>query len=344
MTAQTTGTRMDSKRLTALLARFPKSSIMVIGDIMLDEYLEGTVERISPEAPIPIVNLINNRKRDVRLGGAANVFNNLVSLGSRNAFLCGVIGNDQNGNLIQDMLQNMGAETEGLIVDDSRPTSVKTRVIAHNQQMVRLDREDRTAAPAGIRAQIVRLVKERLDTLDAIIFSDYEKGVINRSLLDEILPAAARKGVIVAVDPKFSNFRYFKKATVVVPNRKEASGFVRHEIISEQDALAAARNILDALKCACVLVKLGEHGMLLVGRAGHEVLIQTAAEQVYDVTGAGDTVISTLVLAKTAGASWEEAARIANVAAGIVIHFIGTTAVSAQQLKRALLQTKALEP
>lgn len=335
---------MDSKRLTALLTRFPKSSIMVIGDIMLDEYLEGTVERVSPEAPIPIVNLINNRKRDVRLGGAANVFNNLVSLGSRNVFLCGVVGNDQNGNLIQDMLQDMGAETEGLIVDEGRPTSVKTRIIAHNQQMVRLDREDRTAVPAGIRAQMVRLVRERLDTLDAIIFSDYEKGVINRSLLEEILPAAARKGVIVAVDPKFSNFRYFKKATVVVPNRKEASGFVRHEIITEQDALAAARNILDTLRCACVLVKLGEHGMLLVERAGREVLIQTAAEQVYDVTGAGDTVISTLVLARTAGASWEEAARIANVAAGVVIHFIGTTAVSVQQLKRALLQTKALEP
>jgi len=341
---QSPGTAMDGKRLSSLFKRFASSRIMVIGDIMLDEYVEGTVERISPEAPIPIVNLINKSRRDVRLGGAANVFNNLVALGGRDVFLCGVLGNDRNGNLVQDMLQNMGAETEGLIVDDGRPTSVKTRIIAHNQQMVRLDREDRTAVSAAIRAQIVRLVKQRLDSLDAIIFSDYEKGVINRALLDDILPAAVHKKVIVAVDPKFSNFRHFQKATIVVPNRKEASGFVRHEIITEQDARAAARSILDALQCSCVLIKLGEHGMLLVQRSGQAQLIQTAAEQVYDVTGAGDTVISTLVLARTAGASWEEAARIANVAAGLVIHYIGTTAVNAQQLRQALRQKKVLDP
>jgi len=317
---------------------------MVVGDIMLDEYLKGSVDRISPEAPIPVVNLFNDTHRDVRLGGAANVFNNIASLGNKNVFLCGVIGDDRDGSMIKQRITALGIATGGLIVDPLRPTTVKTRIIAHSQQVMRLDREERAPVAAATRGKIIRVIKKHMGALDAVIFSDYEKGVITRELLEEVLPLlSAKKNIIVAVDPKFSNFRHFKNITIIVPNRKEASGFVRHEIMSNDDARAAAQDILASLHCECVLIKLGEHGMLLVDRKGHAVQIKTAAEQVYDVTGAGDTVISTLVLARTAGATWEEAARIANVAAGIVIHYVGTSAVTARQLKSAILENTFIE-
>ncbi len=311
---------------------------------MLDEYLEGTVDRISPEAPIPVVNIINNKEPDVRLGGAANVFNNLISLGCKQAFLCGVVGDDSNGELVEKHVIGCGMTADCLIVDNERPTTVKTRLIAHNQQVIRLDREERAPLSDESRKRLAACIAERLDDLDAVIFSDYEKGVITPELLEDVLPLLEQKDIVVAVDPKFSNFRYFKNVTIVVPNRKEASGFVRHEIANEDDALTAARYMLDTLACECVLIKLGEHGMRFVDRKGGDVSIHTAAEQVYDVTGAGDTVISTLVLAKTAGATWEEAARIANVAAGIVIHYIGTTAIDVQQLVSAILHNKFPEP
>jgi D-beta-D-heptose 7-phosphate kinase/D-beta-D-heptose 1-phosphate adenosyltransferase len=325
-------------RLESILKRFPKAKIMVVGDIMLDEYLTGTVDRISPEAPIPVVNLVNSKAPDVRLGGAANVFNNIAALGNRKVLLCGMIGDDQNGKAVRKKLACLGIDTSCLIADPGRPTTVKTRIIAHGQQVIRLDREERLPAAPRIQSRIAACITKHAASLDAVIFSDYEKGVITRELLAEVLPVlAARKNLVVAVDPKFSNFRHFKNVTVVVPNRKEASGFMRHEVATERDALAAARYILDNLACECVLIKLGEHGMRLVDRHGGDIAIKTAAEQVYDVTGAGDTVISTLVLARTAGATWEEAARIANVAAGIVIHYIGTSTVTVRQLKSAIL-------
>lgn len=332
--------KIDKKRLETIISRFSENRIMVVGDIMLDEYMEGTVDRISPEAPIPVVNLTTNRDRDIRLGGAANVFSNLVSLGGKEISLCGVIGNDTDGKLAREKISSMGADAEGLILDKDRPTIVKTRIIAHNQQVIRLDREESKPISKNIRQAVAGYIKEKLDSLDAIIFSDYEKGVITKNLLEEILPLAAEKGVFVAVDPKFTNFRYFKGATIIVPNRKEASGFVRHEIVDDSSALKAAQNIMESLKSECVLVKLSERGMLLLEKDGSHVFIETVAEQVYDVTGAGDTVISTLMSAKTAGATWEEAARIANFAAGVVIHYIGTSVIKVDQLKSAILENR----
>ncbi len=313
---------------------------MVVGDLMLDEYVRGVVDRVSPEAPIPVVNIINGPERDVRLGGAANVFNNLIALGARDAILCGVVGGDPDGEFVHSHLRVKGLSTRGLIVDAARPTTIKTRIIAHNQQVVRLDREERCPISDASRERLAGFITDRLGSLDAIIFSDYEKGVITPDLLEIVLPRAARQGVTVAVDPKFTNFRHFKNVSIVVPNRKEASGFVRYEILSAQDALAAARDILASLNCENVLIKLGEHGMRLIGADGTDISISTAAEQVYDVTGAGDTVISTLVLARAAGATWEEAARIANVAAGVVIHYIGTTVITRELLRQAIVEKK----
>ncbi len=331
---------IETTRLDELLQGFSRGRIMVVGDLMLDEYVRGVVDRVSPEAPIPVVNLVNGPERDVRLGGAANVFNNLIALGAEDSVLCGIVGNDRDGEFVHDYLREKNLSADALIVDAGRPTTLKTRIIAQNQQVVRLDREERRPITEASRALLAEAITARLDRLDAIIFSDYEKGVITPELLEIVLPRAAAQGVIVAVDPKFTNFRHFKNVSIVVPNRKEASGFVRYEIVSAQDALAAARDILAGLNCAHVLIKLGEHGMRLVGADGTDISIDTAAEQVYDVTGAGDTVISTLVLARAAGATWEEAARIANVAAGVVIHFIGTTVITRDRLRRAIVEKK----
>jgi D-beta-D-heptose 7-phosphate kinase/D-beta-D-heptose 1-phosphate adenosyltransferase len=335
---------MQRKRYNEVIERFSRSRIMVVGDIMLDEYLEGTVDRISPEAPIPVVNLVNRAERDVRLGGAANVLNNLLRLGARHACICGVTGSDADGRLINARLTAAGVDAGGLITDEARPTTIKTRIIAHNQQVIRLDREDRAPASPDIRARMIDFIRQRADHLDAVIFSDYEKGVITPELLAEVLPLLREKRVLVAVDPKFVNFRYFTGVTIMVPNRKEAAGFVRRDIVTDDDALTAAQAIMEQLGCECVLVKLGERGMRFVDRQGSDVVIRTAAEQVFDVTGAGDTVISALVLSRTAGATWEEAARIANVAAGIVIHYIGTTAVDVAQLTRAVMDNKITQP
>ncbi len=336
---------MNTERLEQILASFPSGRIMVVGDIMLDEYVKGSVERISPEAPIPVVNLHNGKCRDVRLGGAANVFNNIATLGNRRVLLCGIVGDDSDGALVRERVSAMGADPGCLITEPARPTTIKTRIIAHNQQVIRLDREERSPIPDSCRHRLAQCIIDHAPALDAIIFSDYEKGVITPELLEEVLPkVTGRPNLIVAVDPKFSNFKYFKNVTIIVPNRKEASGFMRHEIKNSGDALAASRYIMENLGCSSVLVKLGEQGMRLVDGAGLDVSIETAAEQVYDVTGAGDTVMSTLVLARTAGASWEEAASIANVAAGVVIHYIGTSTLTSDQLKNAILHNKFTEP
>ena len=336
---------MQKERVQQILSAFTSGRIMVVGDVMLDEYVQGSVERISPEAPIPVVNLHTSTVRDVRLGGAANVFNNIVTLGARNVLLCGVVGDDADGQLVRERITSTGADPRCLITEPSRPTTIKTRIIAHNQQVIRLDREDRSPVPAPCRHRLAERIISHAGSLDAIIFSDYEKGLITPELLQEVLPQiTGRPNLIVAVDPKFSNFKHFKNVTIVVPNRKEASGFMRHEIKDADEALAAAHDIMKNLGCSCVLVKLGELGMRLVDSNGVDVKIQTAAEQVYDVTGAGDTVMSTLVLARTAGATWEEAARIANAAAGVVIHYIGTSTLTVDQLSSAINHNQFTEP
>jgi D-beta-D-heptose 7-phosphate kinase/D-beta-D-heptose 1-phosphate adenosyltransferase len=326
---------MDKKRALSLLDKFPDGNILVIGDLMLDEYIEGSIERISPEAPIPVVNVFN-QNADRRLGGAANVFNNLVSLGGKNISLCGIVGDDENGDILRGKLKFSHGDIDGIIVELNRPTTIKTRIIAHNQQVIRLDREERAPISKESRHKVIEYVKEKIETVKAIIISDYEKGLITEQLLREIIPRAVKKGICVAVDPKFSNFKHFKKATIVVPNVKEAQAFARHEVETLDDVLDAAQNIFKALDCEYVLIKMGERGMALVSKKGQHITIQTAAIEVYDVTGAGDTVISTLVLARTAGASWEEAARLANAAAGIAVSHRGTSTVALGELKKAI--------
>lgn len=326
--------KAESKRLIRYIDRFQKARILVVGDVMLDHYIWGTVNRISPEAPVPVVNVT---KETVLLGAAANVVNNIRSLGGQ-VKICGVIGRDEAGRQLERMLDAQGITTDGLIVDDGRPTTIKTRVIAHNQQVVRFDRETKDGIGKEIHRRIFDTVRQSAnDGLDAVIISDYCKGVVTRELVRNIVGLSKKKGFIVSVDPKVSHFGMYRGVTILTPNTKEASIGSRVEIEDDKSLLRAGRLLLNRLKCDAVLITRGEHGMSLFEKNGRITHIPTMAREVFDVTGAGDTVISTLTLAMAAGANMIDAARISNFAAGIVVGVVGTASVRPEELEQRIL-------
>jgi D-beta-D-heptose 7-phosphate kinase/D-beta-D-heptose 1-phosphate adenosyltransferase len=298
---------------------------------MVDEYIWGSVSRLSPEAPVPVVEV---RSESVRLGGAGNVAANIRSLGG-SATLVGVVGNDPPGERLIDQLEGVGIKSDGVVVDRSRPTIIKTRVVAGSQQIVRFDRESVLDLPGEATERLLELAEERLREADGLIISDYAKGVISKRLARHLLPFAKRRRKIVVVDPKVHNLMLYKGATVVTPNHHEASAFARLPMRGNQDLLAAGRQLFRRLEVKAVLVTRGDQGMSLFenGRVTH---IPAVAKEVYDVTGAGDTVGAALGLALTSGASLKEAAVIANHAAGLVVGKVGTATVSMAELLNAL--------
>ena len=323
----------DLKRLSRIVDRFPRTRILVVGDVMLDHYVWGNVSRISPEAPVPVVTVT---RENLLLGAATNVVNNIHALGG-SVRLCGVIGPDDAGRQLVHLLRQQGIDPDGLIVEDGRPTTIKTRVIAHNQQVVRFDREAKNGIEPDTHADIYDFVKKQVrDGLDALVLSDYSKGVVTRELVKDIVALARRNGVIVSVDPKVNHFGMYSGVTILTPNTKEASIGAKIEIEDDASLLKAGTLLLKQLKCEAVLITRGEHGMSLFERKGRVTHIPTMAQEVFDVTGAGDTVISTLTLAMAAGASMVDAARISNYAAGIVVGVVGTATVSAAVLKQAI--------
>ncbi len=305
----------------------------MIGDIILDRYIWGRVNRISPEAPVPIVEVTND---SFLLGGAANVANNIVSLGG-NVSVTGVIGRDRAGEVVKELLRERDIDIE--IFEDSRPTTVKTRVIAHNQQVVRFDKEDRTALSGRVLKGIIDYLKRSLREFDAVILSDYKKGVISKALINEILKIAMPLKRFVAVDPKVGHFHLYRGVSIVTPNLSEASHGSGVEIRDEDSLVRAGRLLLKKLSCKAVLITRGEEGMSLFtdDRVTH---IPTVARHVYDVTGAGDTVIAVFTLSHAAGATLEEAAMIANHAAGIVVGEVGTAPVTPERLKQSLRENR----
>jgi len=306
-----------------------KARILILGDIMLDEYLYGSVSRISPEAPVPVVE-INDEQ--LRLGGAANVANNIAALGDSPCLL-GVVGEDEAAVKLSQLLKAKDISREYLVNDSYRRTTMKTRVIAHSQQVVRADRED----AVELSPEIEKLVMERFTSLlgyiSGVIISDYGKGVITASLLDKVIPACRAKGIFVAVDPKESHFFRYKKVSVVTPNHHEAGFVAGRRIKTENDLQEVGRMLLAKLESDSILITRGEKGMALFLANGEIEYIPTVARKVFDVTGAGDTVIASLVSAVAAGASLKEATIISNCAAGIVVGEIGTATVSSEQLK-----------
>ncbi len=325
--------RTESKRLCSLIDRFSKTHILVVGDVMLDHYIWGNVSRISPEAPVPVVTVT---KESLLLGAATNVVNNVHALGGR-VSLCGVIGHDDAGRQLVHMLRTRGIGTDGLIVENDRPTTIKTRVIAHSQQVVRFDRETKNGIEPDTHGRIFEFVQQQVKNgLDAIILSDYSKGVVTKALVKDIVRLANRNRVIVSVDPKVNHFGMYTGVTILTPNTKEASIGAKIDIEDEETLLKAGALLMKQLKCSAVLITRGEQGMSLFERSGRVTHIPTMAQEVFDVTGAGDTVISALTLAMAAGAGMVDAARISNYAAGIVVGVVGTATVDPAELKRKI--------
>ena len=314
--------------------RFSRSHVLVIGDLMLDHYIWGTMTRISPEAPVPIVHV---EHESLRLGGAANVYKNILSLGGK-AEVCGVIGQDESG---QSLLKELGfrrSHHAGIIIDPSRPTTRKTRLVAHSQQVIRYDIEKQQDISAQATQQIVKYVQSRLGSISCVVVSDYAKGVISPSLMDHVGKLTRSREIPLIIDPKVENFSYYAGATVLTPNYMEAQ---QASGLSGRDHKAShqiGHSLRHKLGCEAVLITRGEQGMTLCESNGKSLHIPTMARQVYDVTGAGDTVVSTLAIALSVGASIQQASIMANYAAGVVVGQVGTTSITKMQLKEAIHQ------
>ena len=318
----------DENALIDAVGRFRGKRILVIGDVMLDRFIWGSVNRISPEAPVPVVEI---QKETTCLGGAANVSANVRGLGGVPIPL-GVVGKDIEGMRLLEEFRVLGAPVSGLLVDAGRATGVKTRIIAHHQQVCRTDREDKTSLTGALQRKIAAHFRARLDRTDAVIVSDYAKGLISASLLKEILPLARAAGKIVCVDPKMKSLAVYRPATVVTPNKLEVERASGLTISSTRDLVRAGRKLIRQTGIPYLLVTRGEAGMALFEGNSRVTHIPTVAREVFDVTGAGDTVISTLALALAAGLSILEAAILSNVAAGIVVGKLGTASVTPEEL------------
>lgn len=322
----------QKQELKKYLDRFAGHNVLVVGDLMLDHYIWGTVKRISPEAPVPVVNVLSE---SVLLGGAGNVVHNILTLGGK-AILCSVIGSDEAGRWLTQELTAKGMELNGIVSEENRPTTKKTRIIAHQQQVVRYDHEKKENISSKTEKKFIEFILDRLAQIDCMVISDYSKGVVTEGLMNAILPAAIRKGIPVIVDPKVSHFSLYKKVTLITPNHLEASQASGIEIENDATLCKAGRFLLKNLQCEAVLITRGEHGMSLFQKGGEVTHIPTQAKQVFDVTGAGDTVISTLSLALAAEAPLPIASRLANHAAGVVVGMVGTTAIEKKMLEKVL--------
>jgi D-beta-D-heptose 7-phosphate kinase/D-beta-D-heptose 1-phosphate adenosyltransferase len=319
--------QLTKTRVSEILQGLRHRYVVVLGDVMLDEFVWGDVTRISPEAPVPVVDVL---RESVHLGGAANVLANLVALGARGSVV-GVVGNDRAGERLRTGLRELGSNDQYLITDETRPSTMKTRIIAHSQLVVRTDRESRTRVSEKIEEKLVACLKEALGQADAFVVSDYDKGVVTPGILREILPIAYEH-VPVLIDPKLRNFNLYRPATLVTPNHVEALRMSDTEDQSDDGSHHAAKLIREKLGCDAVLVTRGDRGMMLLEGEGEPVYVKTAAREVYDVTGAGDTVIAALAGALASGATMLEAAAFANHAAGIVVGKVGTATASADEL------------
>ena len=323
---------LDQSRAEQILSRARTCRIAVLGDVMLDEFIWGEVTRISPEAPVPVVNV---QRESTRLGGAANVLANVAALGAA-ATVVGIVGKDSAADKLRASLRtnNLAQAVDSLIIDEKRPTTIKTRIIAHHQMVVRADRELRTHVNGQVEARIIDTVKQVISTADALVISDYDKGVITPRVLSEVLPVAYQR-IPVLVDPKIRNFDSYRPATLVTPNHHEALRLTASEEDTDQGLKIAAQKIRERLSCDAVLITRGERGMMLAEGDRDPIYVETAAREVFDVTGAGDTVIAMLATALAAGASMKEAAVLANHAAGIVVARLGTATASAGEVINA---------
>jgi rfaE bifunctional protein kinase chain/domain len=322
----------SKERLASIIHEFSKKTIVVIGDVMCDEYIWGKVTRISPEAPIPVVQVTGET---IRPGGAANVAANLKALGAQ-VRVVGVVGADANGKRLAQLLSDKGIDPSGLVPDADRPTIQKTRVVASHQQIVRYDRERQNPIGAEVQKRVMAASMKAIEGAHAIVFSDYDKGLLIPQLCASLVEASRRRGLITTADPKPKNILTFKGVDLISPNKGEAEAASGITISDAESLEAAGTKLLEILGGKSVLITRSEEGMSLFESSGARTHVPTVAKEVFDVTGAGDTVISTVTAALSAGATYPEAALLGNYAAGIVVGEVGVATVSPQQLEAVL--------
>jgi len=318
--------KIDFERAKSIIENFDKKRIVILGDIMLDQYIIGKVSRISPEAPVPVVEITSE---NYCLGGAGNVAHNLEALGAE-YLLVGVIGDDNSGKKILEKVK----DRRGIFIDEKRPTIVKTRIIAHHQHVVRVDREKRAPIPEKIEKKIINFLKN--EKFDGIIISDYNKGTITESLMEDLLGFTTKNNIPVFVDPKVEHFNFYSPITLITPNQFEVEGILNRKIYNNEEIESAGREILSKISCEYLIITRGEKGMSVFIKDNRVVHIPTVAKEVYDVTGAGDTVIATASLSLLSGADILESAILANYAAGIVVGKLGTATVNRMELLREI--------
>ncbi|MBX7172944.1 MAG: D-glycero-beta-D-manno-heptose-7-phosphate kinase [Pyrinomonadaceae bacterium] len=315
-----------SLEINNLLEKFAQVKILIIGDVMLDRYWMGSVTRISPEAPVPVVNL----EREILIaGGAANVAANIKGL-TATPILVGVVGNDSDGKYFKKVLEKNGINSEYIITVADRPTTVKTRVLAHQQQIARIDQETIDHLPTEIENEISNIAEKLIFETDLLIISDYNKGLLSKELLARLITTGNKFGKKILIDPKGKNYEKYKKGTFITPNQKEA-----YEATQIEDINSAGNKLLFDLELESLLITQGENGMTLFRKNQTPVHLEALARHVFDVTGAGDTVISTLGVAIAAGAGFLTAAKIANIAAGFVVEEVGTTIIKIDKLRES---------
>ena len=317
----------NNQQLQKVVQQFSDQPILVVGDLMLDRFVWGRVERISPEAPVPVVEVV---KETVHLGGAANVAYNLAVLKAR-PLLVGVVGSDEAGDRLVEELHRQEISSEGIVRDKGRSTTIKTRIIAHNQQVCRTDREDKTPLSQGTVDQIRSAYQTLLEQAKGIIISDYAKGALSAALVVDLIQEARQAKKFLAVDPKSGDFSVYRGASIVTPNKKEAVRASGVEIVDEASFIQAGEKLLEVTASDYLLITRGEEGMTLFEGKEHSH-IPTVAREVFDVSGAGDTVIASLTLAVAAGASIRDAAILANHAAGVAVGKLGTAAATGEEI------------
>jgi D-beta-D-heptose 7-phosphate kinase/D-beta-D-heptose 1-phosphate adenosyltransferase len=326
---------MDRKTIESLFSHIGSIRCLVVGDLMLDEYLWGKAERISPEAPVQVVDVV---REELRLGGAGNVVNNLVALGAQVA-VCSVVGEDANGRALLEDFTRRGVAVDAIFRDPARRTSRKTRVVASHQQIVRIDRESRDPLSVEIEERVCSWITGHAASFNAILLSDYLKGVLTRRVIEAVVAAARPTAIPVLVDPKGIDFARYQGATILTPNRKEAEAAAGIPILDTQSLGQAAGLIMAQAGLENLLVTRSEEGMSLFSRSGETVHIPTVAREVFDVSGAGDTVLASLAIGVAAGLGMAEAARLANIAAGIAVGKLGTSTVSPDEIINAVALT-----
>lgn len=315
------------ERIKEIINNFKGKTIAVVGDVMLDRYFWGSVSRVSPEAPVPVVDV---DRELYHMGGAANVAANLNSLGIK-SILCGIIGNDEYGRIFKDLVKENDIDPKGLFIDNNRPSTVKTRIFGNNQQIVRLDIERTTELPDEGEKFILKTIQNSED-ISAIIFCDYNKGALSDILIREVIRHSKNKDIPVFVDPKFENFFTYRNVTLLKPNKKEVEDAIGKQIRSEEDVINAGKYLIEKLRCENLLLTLGSGGMRLFESNGDISTVQTQARHVADVSGAGDTAIATFAASVVGGAEVKEATTIANVASGIVCEKPGIVSITKQDI------------